>query len=99
MDWLRTYINMGNIYNLKKNADSAFHYYDKVLAIDPRFNIAYWNKGIIYLQVKQDTASFLEFMDRALSYGLNPLNMDLDPDLDGVRKLQEFQDIRKKYVE
>lgn len=99
MDWLRTYINLGNIYNLKKNADSAFHYYDKVLAIDPRFNIAYWNKGIIYLQVKQDTASFLEFMDKALSYGLNPANMDLDPDLEGVRKLKAFQDIRKKYVE
>lgn len=99
MEKIRVYNNMGNIWNLKKNADSAFHYFNKVLEIDPQFNIAWWNMGIVNLQVKKDTAGFLHYMDKALQYGLNPANLDLDPDLNAVRKLKAFQDIRKKYIE
>jgi Flp pilus assembly protein TadD len=99
LDRLRTYNNIGNIYNRKRNADSAFFYYRKVLDIDPKFNIVYYNMGLVYLQVRKDTALFLDNIDKAFLFGLNPAYLQEDPDLKGVQDLKAFQDLRRKYLE
>lgn len=99
LDKLLAYNNLGLLYMQKKNFDSALHYYKKILTIDPKFNFAFYNIGITYLHIKKDTATFLQYLDKALGYGMSLDMMDTDPDLEGVRKLQGLQDIRKKYVE
>jgi tetratricopeptide (TPR) repeat protein len=101
MDKLRVFNNIGNSYQMKGNADSALHYYKKALEIDSKFNIIHFNMGLLYLEVKKDTASFLEYLDKSLSYGLpvSSLEKGAGADLDGVRKLQAFKDILKKYEE
>lgn len=101
LDKLRVYGNLGNTYLMKENADSSLHYYKKALEIDSKFNIVYYNMGLLYLELKKDTASFLEYLDKSLSYGLpvSSLEKGASADLDGVRKLQAFKDIMKKYAE
>jgi tetratricopeptide (TPR) repeat protein len=96
---LNIYNNLAVIYTYKKNADSAFHYYQKVLNIDPEYSTVYFNMAILYMQVEKDTVRFLEHIDKALSYGLSLGIIDSDVDIDPVRNLREYQDIRKKYTE
>jgi tetratricopeptide (TPR) repeat protein len=64
---------MGNRFFDRQNYDSALFYYDKVLAIDPRNDIALYNEGLVYYKEKEYQKS-IDFLKRCLS--ADPSNRD-----------------------
>lgn len=52
-DFADALLNLGNAYKRLGEFDKALEFYDRLIAADPQYAKAYFNKGIIWYQLKQ----------------------------------------------
>lgn len=91
--------NIGYDFTQLKQSDSAIFYYQKALAFDPDFGMAYYNIGIDYLLLKSDTAKFLEYFEYSLEKHVPRKNVYSDPDIGGMVNDSRVRKLLEKYPE
>lgn len=66
----RTYVNYAALRNSTGEYEEALHLYDHALEIDREFALAYFGKGIVYANMRDDDKAFIAY-DHALSFDPN----------------------------
>jgi Flp pilus assembly protein TadD len=67
----KVYSNMGNVYGMRQQPDSAIWCYNKAIALDPNNEEAYINRGITYSMMKQFANAINDFNSAEKIKGLS----------------------------